>query len=347
MPVFTADYLKKLGAEIFERIGTSKSVAARVADSLVKSNLFGHDSHGVIRIPQYMSLIRSGHLNPSAKIEVEKETATTATLNGNWCFGQIVAQKAIELAIEKAKQHLMASVVAYQSCHVGRLGEYPTIAAEVGMIGLAAVNGHGGPAHMAPWGGIERRISTNPISFAAPTNKDYPVLIDMTSTVVAEGKVRVKRNRGEQLPEGWIIDAKGNPSTDPKDFYEPPRGSILPFGGLAGHKGYSLGIMVDILSGALSNAGCISKDAIGGKNGIFTMALNIESFVSVDEFKRTVSDYIDYIKSSPTAPGVDEILIPGEPEYRTFSKRLKAGLFVEDETWNQIIECANQLDVDL
>jgi len=160
---------------------------------------------------------------------------------------------------------------------------------------------------------------------------------------VAEGKVRVMRNRGARIPEGWILDAEGRPSTDPNDLYGPPPGALLPFGGIVGHKGYALGVMVDILSGALSGAGCSRKDATRIGNAFFITVIDIARFVPVEAFKAQVSDFVAYIKSSRKLPGVDEILIPGEPEYRTMEKRLREGIFVEEETWRQIRELAEKV----
>jgi uncharacterized oxidoreductase len=233
-----------------------------------------------------------------------------------------------------------------QSNHIGRLGEYPVIAAEKNMIGMITVNNHGAAQCMAAWGGIGRRLSPNPISIGLPTGTDDPVLLDITTAVVAEGKVRVKRNRGEKLPEGCIIDSQGNPSTNPNDFYGSPGGAILPFGGIVGHKGYGLGFILDILAGALSGAGCSRADAPRFGNAVFIFVINIENFTPIAEFKKHVDGLIEYVKSSPKMPGVDEILFPGEIEAKERKKRLAEGIFVEDETWNQIVKTAEELGVD-
>ena len=343
MPTFSAEYLKELGSKIFKAYGVPEREAVQVAGSLVQSNLFGHDSHGVIRVLQYVQAIQSGDIQAGARIEVERETATTAALNGHWGFGQVIARKAADMAIGKARDAGVCCITVRQSNHVGRLGEYPTIAAEQDMIAIATVNNHGAARRLAPWGGMDGRMSPNPISFAAPTDRGRPVLVDITSTVVAEGKVRVMRNRGARIPEGWILDAEGRPSTDPNDLYGPPPGALLPFGGIVGHKGYALGVMVDILSGALSGAGCSRKDATRIGNAFFITVIDIARFVPVEAFKAQVSDFVAYIKSSRKLPGVDEILIPGEPEYRTMEKRLREGIFVEEETWRQIRELAEKV----
>jgi len=346
MPIFPADKLKKIGSSIFEAAGAPADEAQVVAESLVNSNLAGHDSHGIIRIPQYISLVKKGGIMPGAEMKVVRENHNTAVLDGNWGFGQVMARKAMEMAVEKAAAYSLASVSMSQSNHIGRLGEYPVIAAEKNMIGLITVNNHGAAQCMAAWGGIGRRLSPNPISIGLPTGTDDPVLLDITTAVVAEGKVRVKRNRGEELPEGCIIDSQGNPSTDPNDFYGTPGGAILPFGGIVGHKGYGLGFILDILAGALSGAGCSRAEAPRFGNAVFIFVINIENFTPIPEFKKHVDGLIEYVKSSPKMPGIEEILFPGEIEAKERKKRLEEGIFVEDETWNQIIKTAEELGVD-
>jgi uncharacterized oxidoreductase len=347
MPTFSADQLRKVGYSIFEAADVPADEARVVAESLVNSNLAGHDSHGVIRIPQYVSMIKRGGIVPGARMEIVRETPNTAVLNGNWGFGQVMARKAMGIAIEKAEANSVASVSMSQSNHVGRLGEYPVMAAERDMIGMMMVNNHGAAQLMSPWGGIARRLSPSPMSVGLPTATDDPVLLDVSMAVMAEGKVRVKRNRGEELPEGSIIDAQGNPTTDPNDLYGPPPGAILPFGGVVGYKGYALGFIIDVLAGALSGAGCSRADAPRFGNAVFITVINIESFIPVEEFKNHVDGLIEYVKSSPKMPGVDEILFPGEIEAKERRKRLETGIFIEDETWEQIVKAAEDLGVDV
>ena len=347
MPVFNADRLREISANVFTAFGVTADEAQLVAKFIVKSNLVGHDSHGVIRIPQYINDIKKGSIVPGARVEVVSESPSHAVLNGNWGFGYSGAVVAMEMAIQKAAACGMSAVGLHNSNHIGRLGSYPTMAADRGMIGMLTVNAHGAGASTVPWGGTARRLPTNPICFALPSGKDWPLLLDITTSVVAEGKVRVKRNRGEPTPEGWIIDANGNPTTDPKKFYDPPRGALLPLGGIVGHKGFGLGMIVDILSGVLTGAGCTRENAPRGGNGVFMTAINIERFVPLHEFKRQVDEFVAYVKSSPTLPGMKEILVPGEMEAREEQKRLKEGIFVEDETWRQIVELSREKGLKL
>jgi len=344
MPIFTADYLRQVAAEVFVKVGVPQDEADTVADALVEANLMGHDSHGVIRVMQYVQMIRDGLFVPGAPRTVVQERAATAVLDGGWGFGQVVACWAAGICIEKAKQYGVASVTVRRCNHVGRLGAYPTMMAQQGLIGAMSVNGGGAAQYMPPWGGRAGRLSTNPLSFAIPTG-GHPIVVDMTTTVVAEGKVRVKRNRGEPCPEGWITDAQGNPTTDPNDFYGPPRGCILPFGGIVGHKGFALGLVVEILSGILSGAGYPNEEPKRLNNGVWMLGINIADFVDPATFRAQVNDLVRYLKTSPLAPGFTEILMPGEPEYRQVEKRKQEGIFVDDETWRQLTELAESVGV--
>jgi uncharacterized oxidoreductase len=346
MPILTANQLINIGSDIFNAMGVPSEEAIRVSESLVGSNLVGHDSHGVIRIPQYVKLIKNGNIIPGAKMQIVKETPSSAVIDGNWGFGQVLGKKAMEIAIEKARSKSVSTVTMRQSNHIARLGEYPAIAVENDMIGMTTVNNHGSAQYMPPWGGIERRLSPNPLSVGVPSSKYPHVVLDLTTAVVAEGKVRVKLNRGEKLPEGWIIDSEGNPTTDPKDLYGPPPGAILPFGGIAGHKGFGLGFMVDVLSGALSGAGCSRVNADKFGNAVFITVINVSDFVPIEEFKSNVDELIDYLKTSKKMKGVDELYYPGEIEAKEKEKRLKNGIYVEDETWNQIVDSAKEVGLD-
>lgn len=347
MPTFSAQQLREMAIQLFTAAGVPKNETEEVAFHLVDANLAGHDSHGVIRIPRYLEMIRKGLVQPGAPIEIVKESPAAVVLNGNWGFGQVVAKRAMEIAIERAATAGSCAITAYNSNHIGRLGAYPLMAVERNMIGMVMVNNHGGGLLMAPFGGRARRMSPNPIAFAAPTKQGAPFLMDITSSMTAGGKIMVKRNRKEPLPEGWIIDAEGNPSTDPQKFYGPPEGAILPLGGSMGHKGFALAMMVEILCGALSEAGCSRKDAPRVGNGIFAFVLNPTHFTEHSAFLDRLEALITFIKSSPTLPGFEEILIPGEPEFRTQQRRAQEGIWIEDTTWEEICAAGKELGVQL
>ncbi|MEA3460166.1 MAG: Ldh family oxidoreductase [Chloroflexota bacterium] len=342
MPTFTANQLRCVGQAIFQAVGAPGDVVQRVSGSLVANNLMGHDSHGVIRIPSYLEKIEEGEIVPQARPEVVQETATTALLDGHWAFGQVVATRGMEIAIAKAEEQSIAAVGIFNCPHIGRVGEYPTMAAQQGMVGIAICNSGPLGGLVAPFGGRKPFFSTNPLALAVPADDHPPLLVDFATSIVAEGKVRVARNRGERIPEGWIVDSEGHPSTDPHDLYE--GGALQPFGR---HKGYGLSLFIDILGGILTGAGCTSMPDYEGGNGTLMIALDVESFRPLEEFKAYVDRLFAAVKDVPLAPDFEEILIPGEPEYRTKAQREREGIFVEEVTWEQIVEEAQGLGVDL
>ena len=344
MPILHAEELTAWCRRIFLAAGVPPEVAHRVAESLVESNLTGHDSHGVIRVEQYIEMLSDGRLNPRAEPRVVRETGTTAVIDGGWQFGQIAARQAMDAAMVKAWSQGVAVVQLYQSGHIGRLGEYAAQALTRDMVGMITTNNHGGGQVLSPFGGIARRLSPSPIAIAVPGGRDFPIVLDMTTSVVAEGKVRVKRARGEKLPEGWILDAEGRPSTTPADLYGPPPGSLTPLGGAAGHKGFALAFMIDILSGALGGAGTSRADPPPFRgNGVFLQAINPAAFGVADRFPKDVASLVDYVRSSPLAPGCERILIPGQPEHETRLDRLQKGIPIEGDTWSKLQSIAGSL----
>jgi hydroxycarboxylate dehydrogenase B len=344
VPNLASDNLLAFAKRIFLAAGAPEAAAQRVAESLVFSNLVGHDSHGVIRIPQYIRAIRAGTLDPAAETAVAHETATTARLDGHWGWGQVAAWKAVALAVDKAQSAHLAAVTLVNSNHVGRCGEYVEQVARHGMIGLMTLNNSGGAAQVAPFGGRQRRLSSNPIAFAAPTS-GAPLLVDMTSSVVAEGKVRVLRNQGKLAPEGWLIDAAGKPTRDPNDLYTDPPGALLPLGGPLGHKGYGLSVLIEVLSGALSGAGCSNLAAKQIGNAVFLEAMRVDAFAPAEKYYSEVDGLVESLKSCPPAEGFSEVMLPGEPEHRTERRRRAEGIEIDEETWHQICDIALSLGV--
>ena len=345
MPVLTADYLQRCSTMLFEAAGVSPAEAKIVASALVTGNLMGMDSHGIIRVVQYLDLMADGKIVPGAKLQVVKETPAVVIAEGGWGFGQVIALQAAELAVEKARKTGMAAVNVSQCNHIGRVGEYTTWIAERGMLGLATANGHGSAIRVAPWGGRQNRLSTNPISMAVPTGRGHPLLVDMASSVTAEGKVRVARNAGKRLPDAWVISADGRLSTDPNDLYGAPHGAILPLGGIVGHKGYALSVLIDVLSGGLTDAGLSRGGDARYGNSFFVQAIDIAQFIPLETFTARIERFAEFLQSSELAPGFAEIMLPGDPEYRTMDERLARGITVDDETWRQLNERAARLGV--
>lgn len=346
MPTLSYEEIYQATLRVTQALGCPPGEAEVVAEALSKANLAGHDSHGLIRVEQYTRMVQSGDIVPGAPTTVAREAPCTALLDGGWNFGPVIARRAVELAIKKAREYGTGTVSVKNSNHLGRLGEYTLLAAEAGMLCIGTVNNHGRGNLVAPFGGSDGRLATNPISFACP-GPDRPVLVDITTSVVAEGKVRLVKNAGKQVPEGWIIDNQGNPTTDPNDLYTDPRGAILPFGGAVAHKGYALSVMVDILSGALSGAGCSFSGTSRLGNAMFFTVVDIEKFVTREEFIEQVSILEQYIKGSPLAPGFKEIVLPGEPEFRQEERRRREGIVVDQATWEQFVAIAAELGVQI
>lgn len=337
-----AEVLLELSAALIEAMGSPGEDALIVGRHLVEAQLAGHDSHGLIRLPQYHAHVLEGKVKPGARVEIIRETPTTALLDGHYTWGQVTAMQAIKLGISKAEENGIAALSLRNCYHVGRVGVYPLAAAERGFIAQVHCNGHG-VCRVAPWGGTEPRLATNPIAIAIPTRAE-PLLVDITTSVVAEGKVRVSRNAGRKIPEGWVLDSDGRPTTNPADLYE--GGTLLPLGGREGHKGYGLSIVVDLLGGALSGAGCGTMTEKVG-NGLFIQLTDPSCFCEREEFLDQIDRFTEYLKSSPLKEGVDDILLPGEPEQRTAARRREQGIDIDDGTWGQLIELAGTLGVEM
>jgi hydroxycarboxylate dehydrogenase B len=342
MPTVDAARLTELTRAIFVARGVPADDATWIATTLVRANLRGHDSHGVIRIPQYVEALTRGTLNPTPRMTLVVDTSTIAILDGDGGFGQVVARRGVELARERTRAHGLAAVSLRGANHVGRLADYAELLAEAGLIGLLWANARGG-LNVAPWGGAARRLGTNPHAIAVP-GRDGSVALshDFASSVWAEGKLRVKYNRGEAVPPGIMLNGRGEPSTDPREYYSDPVGSLLTAGA---HKGFGLSIAVEILGGILSGSGAASGEPAVFRNGTLIVGLDPGRFMPLADFHAQVAALLDWVRSAPLAAGAKEILVPGEPEARTERERRHAGVPIEDTTWRQIQQCAEQVGV--
>ncbi len=338
MPVFPADQLVQIGTRLFESAGAPADIALLVATSLVDANLAGHDSHGVVRIPQYLGQIASGELKPAERPQIVRDRGTAVLVDGCWGFGQVAARFATELAIQRAREHHLAAVSVGRCNHIGRLGEWSELAAASDVACLVTSCYGSGPYAAAPHGGAKRVLSTNPLSFAAPVD-DGRVLVDFATTVVAEGKIRVARAKGEQLPPGAIIDAAGRPTTNPEDYYA--GGMLLPF---AGHKGFGLAVMVELLSVAIGGADELDPQRAYGS---LFLCLDTGAFRASAGYRRYAEQFRERITSAPPAQGFSEVLLPGEPEQRARRQRCQEGIPVPEATWEAIQQAARERGVRL
>ncbi len=335
--------LKRLVTAIFAAAGCHAEEAARVAHYLVEANLVGHDSHGVIRVSYYIDWLKSGKVLANQNIKIISENEVIAVVDGGYGLGQTVGEQATKLGIEKVSRHGVAVIALRNAGHLGRIGDWPLLAARAGKVSLHFVNTSGAGILVAPFGGINRRLSANPIAAGVPAAEGPPILVDMSCCTIAEGKLKVAFNKGVDVPEGCIIDPVGQPTTDPKIFYGDPPGAIL---SIAGHKGYALGILTEMLAGALAGGGASNPaNAHRLANGMLSIFFEPSFFQSDQAFNAEVDRFVDWVKSSEKSHPEGEILMPGEIEERTKARRLREGIDLDDTTWRTIVETARSVGV--
>ena len=345
----TTKYLSIADAEQF----IAKALAANdvpsadaliVAQLMVKSDLVGADGHGLFRLPAYLKRIRAGGINLKPNIRIEREKGATALINGDNALGHLVMNKAVEVAIEKVKEHSVCWVGSHYGNHSGAASVYVRKLAEQGFIGIYMAVGNAN--HMAPWGGIDLLLSTNPIAIAVPAGDHPMVLLDIATTVAAYGKVKLAAQKGESMPDDWMIDRQGQPITDPKKSSE---GSLLPIGG---YKGYGLAVMIGLLAGALNNA-AVGKGTIDfnahhdliTNTGQTIIAVDPSAFGDKQEFINRVIALVDDLKSSSTLPGVKEIRVPGEGAVKMMAERIRQGIPITPELLESLNSCAKECGI--
>ncbi len=315
-----------------------------IANLMVKSDLAGADGHGIFRLPAYLKRIRAGGVNLNPNIHIEREQGATALINGDNALGHLVMNKAVDLAIKKVKQHSVCWVGSHFGNHSGAASVYVRKLAEHGYIGIYMAVGNAN--HMAPWGGIDLLLSTNPIAIAVPAGDEPIVLLDIATTVAAYGKVKVAAQKGESIPDDWMIDRQGKPITDPKRSSE---GSLLPIGG---YKGYGLAVMIGLLAGALNNA-AVGKGTVDfnahhdliTNTGQTIIAVDPSAFGDKEAFVQRVIDLVNDLKNSSTLPGVKEIRVPGEGAAKTMAERTRVGIPLSPELIEALNTCAQECGI--
>jgi uncharacterized oxidoreductase len=325
--------LQRLVTAAFAAAGCRPPEAERVGRYLVQANLVGHDSHGVIRVPSYVAWLRAGKVVANQAPRVVFENDALAIVDGQFGFGQVMGEEAIKLGVAKSGRHGVAVVALRNSGHLGRIGDWAELAARSGRLSVHFVNTSGGGILVAPHGGTQRRLSANPVAAGVPVKGGPPIVMDISACTVAEGKIRVALNKGVPLPDNCVLDGHGRPTNDPKAFYGPPPGAILPVGG---HKGYALGLIAEVFAGALTGGGCSDPKETRVANSMLTVLIDPGLFRPEDEFSDDIRRFVAWVKSSATASPGGEILAPGEPEERTRARRLREGVELDDTTWTQI-----------
>jgi L-2-hydroxycarboxylate dehydrogenase (NAD+) len=347
-PIVSFDRLKAFIQEALTKLGLPEADAATVAALMAEADLQGSDGHGVTRLPQYARRIRAGGFNVRPDIRVSHEHISTAVVNGDNGMGHLVMKRAAEIAIEKARTSGIAWVNSQYSNHAGPASLYATMPLAHDMIGLYFAVGNAN--HLPPWGGLDMLLSTNPIAAAIPAGDEKPIVLDMATTVAAYGKVKTKALRGETMPEGWMIDRKGKPLTDPKRAEE---GMLLPLGGMeAGYKGYGLAMVIGLLAGTLGGA-AMGRDVIDFNHdddsvtntGQAVAAINVAAFGDVATFKKNVDNLIRDLRNSQRMPGVDRIFVPGERSHATRATRTRDGIPIARALMRTLDQLAGELGI--
>ncbi len=340
MPKMQADQLREIARALFVASGTPEDEAATVARHLIAANLAGHDSHGIIRVPEYIDRIARGHIVPGAPWSIVQETASTTVVDGAWGFGYVVTERAMQMTIDKAQATGVAAATVARQGHIGRLASYTLMAAEQNMIGLITADSGRSPKAVAPFGGREARLGTNPLSVAVPSTLDGPLFIDFATSAVAGGKISLAAARKQDIPIGWVIDSEGRGTTDPNKHKQ--GGALLPLGGNEGYKGYGLAVIVEVLCGLLTGLGFGVEPSGKHNDGCFLAVFKVDAFLPAGRFKQEVTDFAKYLKDTPPAEGSSGVLYPGEIEWKAEQERRAHGIDVEDATWKKLTDLADK-----
>ena len=335
-----SEELKDICAAALRATGASDADALVVAGHLVDNDVIGHHSHGVMRVREYVDAIDRGELIPGARPRIVDESASTAEIDGGWAFGQVVAEFASDLAIDKARNSGISAVTIRRVKHIGRLGRYAEKAARSDMASIIFTCGGGHGINQAPFGGAEPKLSSNPIAMSFPSSLEGPYVVDMATSVVAEGKVRMYRAHGLQTPPGWLIDSNGNPTTNPADLYD--GGAILPLGQAEGHKGYALAFMVDLFGGVLSGGGIPGDPSDSFSNDSMMIVLDPQRFAPLDVLKRRASMMTDHIKNARLRDDSRSIKYPGEIEATARVANRDKPIELVAATWEGILSVLRQ-----
>ena len=337
-----ADKLRAFTEAVYENAGLPREDAHLIADTLVQADLWGHQSHGVLRLDWYRARVKAGMMQAVTSSELVVDSGAIAVIDGHDGVGQVLTMRAMRAAIERAKQHGVGVVAVRNSNHFGTAMYYTRVAAEAGCIGFLSTNAS---PSMAPWGGRRKVVGNNPWSIAAPAGRYATMMLDIANTGVARGKVYLARQRGERIPEGWALDARGRPTVDPQAAID---GIILP---MAQHKGYAITVMMDVLSGVLTGSG-FATDVHGpyqfehrSRCGHLALAMNVEAFQPLSEFRARMESLIATLKGTPRAPGFEEIYYPGEIEARNATQNAREGLSLPADTLTDLERVARETGI--
>jgi uncharacterized oxidoreductase len=343
----TADRLRAVGAAIITAGGSRPEEARLVADHLVDANLAGHDSHGIGMIPAYVRHLLAKLVIPNTRVKTVKDDGSVLMFDGQRGYGRAVAGEAIAAAIARCRDTGVVAMTLANAHHIGRVGAYGELASAAGLVSLHFVNVTDHRALVAPFRGSDARFVTNPVCIALPaTERQPPLLLDMATSAIAMGKVRVAKNEGKPVDAGVLIDAAGAPTRDPAVMYQEPHGALLPFGG---HKGYALAVVTELLAGALSGGPTIQpgNPRLGGTiNNMFSVLVDPARMAGVDWLRREIDGFVDYVKASPPADPAAPVLVPGDPERLARARRQREGIDVDATTWAEVLAAGVQLGLE-
>lgn len=332
---FSPAALRAFFASAFAAAGVVPAEAAIVADVLVEAEERGYYSHGVMRLPSFLEMARGRSLRSPAQIEITREAPAAFSVDAHDSWGPVAGLRVMQMCVERARQTGICAGSIVHLGHVARLGHYVEAAARENLIGMFALSGDPASAAMAPWGGREARLSTNPLALGFPRPGGDPVVVDISSTQAARGKILLAAARGEPIPDTWALDGDGNPTTDPKRGL-PPSGSMTPMGG---HKGYAIAVAIELLCGGLVGE-------YPPKNGaVFAAAINVAALTTLSEYASAVDELDRIVHSSPLRPGFDEILLPGAASARRKREAQRSGIRVPTVVWRAAVEAAGKVGV--
>ena len=325
--------------------GSDPREAQMVAENLVTANLTGHDSHGVGMLPRYVESLKEGGLATNRHPVIRFDGGALVALDGQSGYGQVIGAEATEIAIGRAKQHGVCVMALANAHHLCRIGQWAENAVAEGLVSISFVNVIS-RSIVAPFGGSDARFGTNPITVGIPLAGQPPFILDMATSGVAQGKVRVAHNKGERVPPGLLIDDHGRPTTEARYGVIEPFGALTTFGL---HKGYGLAVVCELLGGALAGGGTWHTEDRSRKrvlNGMLSILIDPQRLGTAPEFVREAAEFVDWVKKSPPAEGVDRVRIAGDPERETRAKRLVEGIAVDATSWNDILAAAEKLGLD-
>ena len=338
--VIAADRLRAFAQSICRRAGCDDEETAAIAGHLVDANLTGHDSHGVAMLADYVPAMREGRLKLGRRARIVRDQGPVVVIDGGIGVGQVLGREAMALGIARARQHGVALVALQRSHHLGRIGAWAEQCAEAGCVSMHYVNVIGHRTYVAPFGGRDGRLATNPVCIGLPATERPPIILDMATSKVAFGKIKVARNKGKPAPEGALLDSTGAPTTDPAVMFAQPMGALLPFGE---HKGYGLALMCDLLAGALAGGGTnrpetqVSDTII---NSMLSIIIDPAALTNAAGWQAEADALCDWVKSSPARAGFEDVMVPGEPERRMRAERLRQGIPLDRNTWQQLLDAA-------